>query len=291
MSKFDQIEAFISVVEENGFAAAARKKSLSTAAISRQVSLLEQELGAQLLARTTRKTSLTQVGETYYRQCKKTLDELQTAENTIAESKDEATGVLNIVANRYFAVRHLLPKLAEFMRENPALHIHFQLAERFPHFEKEGIDILFGVSVEGSADLVRKRVLTTRYILCASPAYLKKHGTPKTPQDLLKHRYITHSIREPNDVIVFKDNKEIRVQPTLWLNDSFAMRECAIRDMGIVNLHDYMVDKALKEGKLIELLPKHQEPQRYVYLYYQQNRYLQPKIRRFIDFYTKNHYF
>ena len=285
MSKLDRISTFILVVEENGFAAAARKKSLSTAAISRQVSALEDELGVELLLRTTRKLSLTQTGEAYYRQCKKTLDALREAELAIAESKSEATGVLNIMVNRYFAIRHILPRLSEFMELNPQLRIHFQLAERFPNLEKEGIDILFGVSVEGSAELIRRRVATTRYVLCASPEYLKKYGTPKNPVDLLKHKYITHSIRKPDDIIFLKNNKEIRVNPMLWLNDSFSMRECALHSMGIVNLHDYMVENDLKEKRLIEILPKHQELQKYIYLYYQQSRYVQPKIRKFIDFF------
>lgn len=286
MSKLERISTFILVIDENGFAAAARKKGVSTAAISRQITALESELGTQLLKRTTRQISLTDIGEEYYQQCKKTLNELKEAESAIIQSKNEATGVLHIMANRYFTITHLLPKLSEFMRLNPNLRIHFQLAERFPNLEKEGIDILFGVSVEGSSELVRLRVASTRYVLCASPDYLKKYGTPDSPADLIKHHYITHSIRTPNNIIFFRNGKEVHVDPVLWLNDSYAMRECAIRDMGIVNLHDYMVSDAIKNGKLVEILNEYQEPQKNVYLYYQQSRYLQPKIRRFIDFYA-----
>ncbi|RDI46098.1 LysR family transcriptional regulator [Aquicella lusitana] len=287
MSKFDRIAIFLSVVEENGFAAAARKRGLSTAAVSRQITTLESELGTQLLHRTTRHVSLTEVGEKYYQQCKKALYELRDAEMAITESKNEATGLLSVMANRYFAITHLLPTLPEFMRLNPLLRIHFQLAERFPNLEQEGIDILFGVSIEGAPDLVRRRITTTRYVLCASPAYLKKHGTPETPFDLTKHRYITHSIRNPNDVITFKDNLEVHVNPILLLNDSYAMRECAIGAMGIINLHDYMVADALANGKLVEILSDFQEQQKNIYLYYRKSRYLQPKIRKFIDFYVK----
>lgn len=286
MSKFERISTFILVIDQNGFAAAARKKGVSTAAISRQMTALEGELGVQLLKRTTRQLSLTDIGEAYYQQCKKILNEFKEAESAISQSKNEATGVLHIMANRYFTITHLLPKLSEFMRRHPNLHIHFQLAERFPNLEKEGIDILFGVSVEGSSELIRRRVASTRYVLCASPDYLTKHGAPDSPADLIKHLYITHSIRKPDNIISFKDGKEIHVNPILWLNDSYAMRECAIQGMGIVNLHDYMVTDAIRDGKLVEVLNEYQEPQKNVYLYYQQSRYLQPKIRRFIDFFT-----
>ena len=288
MSKFERITTFISVIEENGFAACARKKDITTAAISKQIAALESELHVQLINRTTRHISLTEMGEVYYQQCKKTLNEFQEAENAITKSRNEASGVLHIMTNRYFAMTYLLPKLAEFRSSNPKVSIHFQLAERFPNLEKEGIDILFGVSIEGSQELIRKRVASTRYMLCASPTYLKKFGIPEHPTDLMKHDYITHSIRKPNNVISFKDGKEIYLNPTLWLNDSYMMRQCAIENMGIVNLHDYMVTDAIQQGQLIEVLREYQEPKKNVYLYYQKSRYLQPKIRRFIDFYTED---
>jgi DNA-binding transcriptional LysR family regulator len=287
MSKFERIETLIAVIEENGFAAAARKKGVSTAAVSKQITLLENELATQLLYRTTRQISLTEAGEAYYQQCKIALAELQEAENAIAKSKKQVTGRLNIMTNRYFALTYLLPKLAKFKQLHPQLDLNFQLDERFPNLEKEGIDILFGVSVEGSDELVRRKVASTRYVLCASPAYLKKYGTPKHPKDLHEHQYITHTMRKPNNVVSFKDGKEIHVKPSLWLNDSYMMLECALRNMGIVNLHDYMVFDKIKEGKLVEVLRELQEPQKNIYLYYQQSRYLQPKIRSFIDFFVE----
>ena len=285
MSKLDRIATFIMVIEQNGFAAAARVKGISTPAVSRQIATLEKELATELLHRTTRKIALTEVGNEYYQQCKKTLAELNEAEGAIAKSKTEATGTLTIMANRYFAITHILPRLMAFMQQNSKLHINFKLAEKFPDFKNEEIDILFGVSIQGSDELVSKRVATTRYILCASPQYLKKFGTPKTPQDLIQHRYITHSIRKPNNIIHFQD-LNVPINPILSLNDSYAMLECALQNIGIVNLHDYMVQDAISSGSLIEILGEYQEKQKSIYLYYQQTRYLQPKIRKFIDFFT-----
>jgi len=287
MSKLERIATFIAVVEENGFAAAARKKNISTAAISRQVSRLEIELGSQLLRRSTRQVSLTEVGEKYYESCKKAVEDLAIAEIAITGSQSVATGILSVMSSRYFAFEYIMPRLSEFMVHNPKLKIKFELAERFPDLVNENIDILFGVSMEGGPQgLIRKRVSTTRYILCASPDYFKKHGVPKIPSDLQKNLYITHSMRRPDNVLMFKNENEIHVQPILWLNDSLAMRECAIKNMGIVKLHDYVVNDALQNGNLIEILRDFQEPEQSIYLYYQQSRYLQPKIRHFIDFYT-----
>lgn len=286
MSKFDQITAFIAVIEEHGFAAAARKQHVSTAAISRQVARLESELNVQLIRRTTRHISLTEIGARYYEQVKKTIDDLYEAESAIADSQAVATGILTVTSSRYFATQHILPRLPEFMALNPELRVNLELAERFPDLAEEDIDLIFGVSMEGNLSLVRKRVADTRYIFCCSPNYLKQYGTPETPSDLKKHRYITHSMRRPDNLLVFKGNKEIQVNPVLWLNDSRAMCDCAIAGMGIVKLHDYIVADAIQSGDLVEILSGYQDTVQPVYLYYQQSRYLQPKIRRFIDFYT-----
>lgn len=288
MSKLERINAFISVVEQNGFAAAARKDGVSTAAISRQVARLEFDLKAELLQRTTRQITLTEIGAEYYQHAKKALAQLEEAEMAISDSRGEPTGLLSVTSSRYFAVKYLIPKLPEFMALNPALRVKVELAERFPDLTEENIDLIFGVSIEGPSTLVRRRVATTRYVLCASPAYLKKYGELRVPADLSKHRYITHSMRKPDNVVAFKNNKEIYVEPILWLNDSRAMCECAIQDMGIVWLHDYIVADALEDGSLVEILSEFCEREQPVYLYYQQSRYLQPKIRRFIDFYTAN---
>lgn len=286
MSKFDQITAFIAVVEEHGFAAAARRQHVSTAAISRQVARLESELNTQLLRRTTRHISLTEIGVRYYEQVKKTMDELCEAELAIADSQAVATGLLTVTSSRYFATQHLLPRLPEFMALNPQLRINLELAERFPDLDEEGIDLIFGMSMDAPLSLVRKRVADTRYIYCCSPSYVKQYGTPEVPSDINKHRYITHSMRKPDNILVFKGNKEIQVKPVLCLNDSRAMCDCAIAGMGIVKLHDYIVADAIQSGDLVEILSGFQDTTQPVYLYYQQSRYLQPKIRRFVDFYT-----
>ncbi len=286
MSKLERINSFIAVVEQNGFAAAARKQGVSTAAMSRQVARLEADLKVELLQRTTRQIALTAIGAEYYQQAKKALADLVEAEIAISNSLDEPTGILNVTSNRYFAIKYLIPRLPEFTAHYPKLQVKIELAERFPDLTKENIDLLFGVSMEGPLALVRRQVATTRYVLCASPSYLEKHGEPRRPTDLRKHNYITHSMRKPDNVIILGNNTEIYVEPMLWLNDSRAMCECAIQGMGIVRLHDYIVADALANGSLIEILPEYCARNQPIYLYYQQSRYLQPKIRRFIDFYT-----
>lgn len=286
MSKFDRLATFIAVMEENGFSAAARKKGVSTAAISRQITALEKELGVQLIQRSTRQFLPTEIGSEYYQQAKQALVQLEDAETAIAGSCVEPAGILNVTSSRYFADKYLIPTLPEFMALNPKLKIKLELAERFPNLAEEGIDVIFGVTIEGPDELVRRRVGTAHYIMCASPDYLKQYGIPMTPTDLNTHRYITHTMRKPNNVVTFNGNITIHVEPVIWLNDSRVMCECAIQGMGIVKLHDYIVDDAIKDGSLVEILSEYREKEQSVYLYYQQSRYLKPKIRRFIDFYV-----
>lgn len=286
MSKLSRIGTFISVIEENGFAAAAKKKGVSTPAISRQILALETELNTQLIKRNTRHISLTEVGYEYYGHCKMAIEKLLEAENAISHSQDQAIGTLTILSNPYFALSYIVPRLSDFLKQNPGLKINLKLEERFPNLDKEDIDIVFGMSLEGSIDLVRKRFASTRYVLCASPTYLEQYGIPKNLEELASHHYITHSMRQPEDVIEFKGDKRIYISPVLRLNNTFAMKECALQHLGIVNLHYYMVEQDLREKKLIEILEEFQIPEMNIYLYYRPSRYLHPKIRRFIDFFT-----
>ncbi|HVV68484.1 MAG TPA: LysR family transcriptional regulator [Gammaproteobacteria bacterium] len=287
MSKFEQIATFVSVIQEHGFAAAAKKQGISTSAVSRQIAKLEASLGIQLLVRTPRRIALTEAGKQYFQYCKNALHEITKAETAIAGSQSEAVGILNVMGNRFYIEEFFFPRLAEFMQQNPKLKIRFELAERFPDLEEENVDIIFGTSLEGPPSLVRRRVATTRYVLCASPEYLKKYGTPAKPADLVNHRYITHAVRKP-DIIQFKNNEELYLEPILWLNDSHTMLECAIQGIGIIKVLENIAEEALREKLLVEILQEYNDSQRTIYLYYLPNRYLQPKIRRFIDFYTES---
>lgn len=290
MNKFDYIEAFIAVVEENSFAAAARKLKQSTAAISRQVSRLEVLLGVELLYRTTRKLMLTDLGREYYQQSKKAIQGLIEAEATLSSSLTEAVGTLNISTVRFFAEEYLSLGLARFLKENPKLEINIRSQERLPDLVNEDIDLIFGMNLQGPTEYVQKSISKTRYVLCASPNYLQEHGTPKKPEDLIKHRFIGHTSRKQDNNLVFGRGREVFIEKVLWSNDTYVMRRYAEQNLGLVRLHDYFVKEAIFEGRLIEVLPEYKEPYVNIYLYYLQTRYLQPKIRRFIDFFCNKQF-
>lgn len=284
MSQLEQIEAFVQVVDQNSFAGAAKTIGISAAAVSKQINALESRLAVQLLTRSTRKIALTEVGAHYYHQCQRVLAELHEADAVVSHTQQEPTGILRVAASSYFGERYIVPFISEFMALYPQVTLHLDLAERFPDLARENIDILVGVAIEGPPELVRRKISSACYTICATPAYLKKYGVPKKPNDLLGHHYIEHSIRTPRGQIIFKNGHAITLNPVLLLNNTKEMIACALQDIGIIKAHTYAVDNYIQEGKLVEILPEHRETVRNVYLYYQQSRFLPRKIRCFIDF-------
>lgn len=290
MSKFDRITTFVTVFSEGSFAACARKNGLSTAAISKQVSLLEEELGFGLLHRSTRKLALTEAGALYFEQAKQLLSDMAEMEAIALEMRKEPFGTLKVASQRYFAENYILPNLPDFLERFPKIGLQLELLERFPDLEREGLDILIGMSRPPSLHVKQKTIGYTSYVLCASPKYLKRFGTPLHPQDLRKnHRYINHMLRVPVHLTKFKDEQELYLEPYLLLNDTRAMRECAINGIGIVKLHRYVVEEALSSGKLVEILADYNEGKQPIYIAYQPHKHVPPKIRVFIDYFTKRY--
>jgi DNA-binding transcriptional LysR family regulator len=284
MSKIDRMITFVEVIDSASFRAAAKKLKISTAAVSKQISTLENELGAELIKRTTRTLMLTDTGQAVYEQCKRLIKEIYELEALASDIQKEPSGKVKVVSANYFARLFIIPYLKEFYERYPKLTLDLALEERIPDFEKEGVDILIGMSMSGPMDSIQRKIATTCYVLCATPQYLKLHGVPKKLEDLKKHNYITHSIRRPNDVIVFADNKQVQVKPILYVNDTKAMVDAALQDLGIINVHEYAVRDALAKKELVELLPSFSKRTTPIYVCYRQSLKLPSKIRVFIDF-------
>ncbi|MBS4168738.1 LysR family transcriptional regulator [Parachlamydia sp. AcF125] len=284
MSKFDQILYFMTIVETNSFAKAARKLGVSTAAVSKQLHLLEKHLGVELLHRTTRRLELSESGKLYFQHCKKIMHEIEEADKLISTIHAEPRGHLSVISGRHFAQRYILPFLQEFIRAFPHICLNLELAERIPDLYEEKIDLVIGYSIPGPESVVQRKIATTSYVLCASPQYLQAHKIPQKPSDLTEHVFITHSMRQPNDRLSFADGSEIHLKPMLKLNDSYALAQCALAGLGIIKVHHYIVADELEKGLLVEVLANYKESETPLYLYYQESRHVQPKIRHFIDF-------
>lgn len=284
MPDLSQMEAFVLTSELGSLAAVARKLGVSPAAISKQISRLEKELGLQLLVRSTRRIELTDVGINYCLQCRRILEEVEVASALISQVKAVPYGILKIVSGRHFANAYIIPHMKEFLLKYPKIELNLELAERIPDLNVETIDVLIGMSISATGDAIQKRLATTSYSFCASPNYLKQFGIPEKPEDLKNHRYITHSMRKPDDELVFQNKEIITLTPYIRVNDAQTMLNFALDGLGIVKLHHYVVKEQLERGKLQELLSTYSHSEIPIYVAYPQRRYIPSKTRCFIDF-------
>lgn len=283
MAKLEQLFTFVTVVEENGFAAAGRKLKISNAAVSKQITKLETTFGIHLLKRTTRNLSLTESGRLLYTLVRKLKLELKEIENLFSGMSSEPSGTLRIACAWHFAEVVLIPNLFEFYKKYPKVTIDIIYVERIPDLAKECVDISVGTAFFNSQDDILKKIAETKYIYAASNKYLKEWGIPKKPQDLLKSRYLTHLERVPDNVLSF-NKKEIVVEPFMRLNDSRLMIKCALEGLGLVKLHRYALQEHINKGLLVEVLKGCDDSIQPIYLSYQPARFLSPKIRHFIDY-------
>lgn len=287
MDKLKHMRTFMLIVEEGSIAKAAQQLGISKAAASKQLNDLENIMNTQLLLRTTRTLQLTDTGQLFYESLKNVFAAVNEAESIVTQMHDKPIGTLRIASHRHFGERFIINNLREFHDLHPELKLDIELADRFPNLEKENFDVLCGIGHEGPDHLVRKRIATIHHILCASPDYLEKCGHPKTPDDLKKHHHITHSFRSPDNILLFKNNKEIYLDYNIRVNDAQAMLKCALQGLGFIKIFNYFITEHLRSGSLIEILKDYREPPKPLYIFYRQQKFTPTKIRTFIDFLTK----
>lgn len=284
MPDLSQLETLILTSELGSLAAVSRKLGISPAAISKQLTKLEEELGLQLLIRSTRRVELTEIGVDYCLQCRRILEEVEAASALVSQIKVIPHGSLTVVSGRHFAITYIIPHIKEFLLKYPKIELNLELAERIPDLNLEAIDVLIGMSISATGDVIQKRIATTSYSFCASPTYLKQFGIPETPEDLKNHRYITHSMRKPYDELEFDSKKIIKINPYIKVNDSQTMLNFALEGLGIIKLHHYVVHKYIENGTLQEILSNYNRSEIPIYVAYPQRRFIASKVRCFIDF-------
>ncbi len=283
MTIWDGINEFVCVVETESFTAAAKRLEVSVAHISRQVNQLEDRLGAKLLYRTTRKLRLTEVGEVYYQHARKILDDMQAAERAVMEMEGKPTGKLRITAPVYYGEYFLAPLVNDFLLQYPQLDLELKLTNETVDLVKEGYDLAIRLGTLDSSSLMCRKLARRTQYLCASPAYLATHGTPQTLADLANHRCLGGSL----DHWRFLENGKLRnwrVGSAWSCNSGLALKDAALKGLGIAQLPDYYVQAALAQGSLVSLLESHRLPDDGVWVVYPQNRHLSPKVRLLVDF-------
>ncbi len=286
MNIFELASTFITIAHQGSIQSAARYLHQTEAAISKKLKKLEEHLKTQLIIRKRTGLLLTEAGQHYYQLSKATLEQFAQAEAQLRQKQKEAEGVLTIVSNDHYFQHRILPGLPAFMKKYPKIKLNFKLEEILPDFKYRSMDIIFGSSNPGDNNLVRKRIEQTRYVLCASPKYLKQHGVPRSSSELLQHHFIAHTSRQPANRIVFDDEEAIVLNPILSMNTTNAMIESCLKHVGFIWTHETLVKSYLHSKKLEYFLEKKTKNIYDVYVYYQYQTYSNLCIKAFIDFFT-----
>jgi len=292
MDTLVSMKVFRHVVEAGSFIAASERMNVSPAMASKHVMHLETHLGARLLNRTTRKISLTEAGRGYYERCAQALAELDEAEQAVGEATVVPKGTLRINSLSTFGLRYLMPAISDYTALHPHVTVEITMTDRIVDLVEEGYDLAIRASPNSrlrSSSLIARQIARAYFVICASPNYLRQHGTPQHPDDLRHHNCLRlapaggHS----RDWPLGSTDAPISVMPTgnIIVNDIEALRVATVCGAGIGYLGTDVVRDELESGQLVPLLLDRMTARELpVYAVYPSRRHLSAKVRSFVDF-------
>ncbi|MBD2257613.1 LysR family transcriptional regulator [Pseudanabaena sp. FACHB-2040] len=288
MDRFESMRAFTRVVEAGGFAAAAREIGLTRSAVNKLVMNLENDLGVQLLHRTTRKVTPTDTGIAFYERCVAILADLEEAELAVTQLHEEPKGTLRINAPMSFGTLHLAPLVADFLGQYPDLRIELVLSDRIIDPIEEGFDITVRIAQPPeSAHLIVHELAQAPMVICGSPSYLAQKGIPNHPQDLKHHNCLHYGhIASTNywQLIGPDGEHQVKVHGPLCSNNGEVLRDAAIKGQGLVLLPIFIVGNELQQAILKPVLEKYYAPKLSISILYPVNRHLSTKVTLFTEF-------
>lgn len=288
MDRFLAVSAFVKVVELGSFVRAAERLSVSTSAVSRQVSDLEAHLDVRLLNRTTRKLSLTEAGQAFYERSVQLLADLEEAESSVRATAVLPKGTLRLTCGVSFGVRYVAPAIAEFSAQHPQLLFDLDLSDRAVDLVEEGFDLAIRIGHVGHQGLVSRRVGWTRAVCCASPDYVARRGAPATPGDLTQHDCLTYTHVPVPNVWPFEardgTKRAIRITPRHRANNGRMLAALAVAGMGVLFEPDFIVAPEVRAGRLVRLLPGYEPARSPIAAAYPSRRHLSAKVRTFVEF-------
>lgn len=258
MDRFAAMRVFAAVVEEGGFAAAARRLRLSRAMAAKRVQALEDHLGVRLLTRTTRKVTLTEVGQAYFERCAQILGDLDGADAEAREAAAAPRGVLRVTAPVTFGVKHLAPRLAAFCAAHPGLTVDVAYADRRADLIEEGFDVAIRIGALADSSLIARRLAPVAMICAASPDYLARRGAPVDPQELAGHDCLVYAYSPAGDLWRFRrggEKRAVRVRGPMRANNGEALAIAACAGAGVVLSPDFIIADPLRAGALTPILP------------------------------------
>jgi DNA-binding transcriptional LysR family regulator len=287
MDKLASLRAFVKVVELGSFSEAGRRLRLSRSAVSKYVADLEDELGVQLLNRTTRRASPTENGQSYFERALTILTDLDAADRSVAHLQSTPRGLLRVNAPMSFGTIRLGPVIADFMARYPELQIQLVLSDEQLDPVQEGLDVTLRIAELESSSLVARKIVPIDRGICAAPDYLARRGTPAHPSDLRNHNCLTYGfLSTGNQWKLSGPDGDHWIAPswTLCANNAEVLRDAAVKGCGIAVLPDFIAEKDLASGVLRRIMADYKAPPLALHAIYPPTRHLAVKVRLFIDF-------
>lgn len=287
MDRFQELKVFVAVAETGGFAKAADRIGSSPPAVTRTVAGLEQRLGTELFARTTRRVHLTETGKLFLERARSLLSDLESAESEITGEARMPTGRLTVTASVTLGRSMLPPVVMGFLNAHSRVSAKVLLLDRVVNLVEEGIDVAVRIGELPDSTLIARQVGEVRRMLVASPGYLTKRGTPRTASDLKLHSIVAFTGLMPNNEWTYYGEKgasRVTLQPRFEINDATAAIAAAEAGNGITIALSYMVAKPIREGRLVPVLMNLCPPAVPVQLVYPESRLVAPKVRAFINY-------
>jgi LysR family transcriptional regulator, transcriptional activator for dmlA len=284
---------FFSVLARAGsLSAAGRELGISTAAVSKHLSLMEARVGVALVNRTTRRMSLTPEGELCLEQARRILASIDDLEQQLGVSKATPQGLLRVNATLGFGRGHIAPLISAFARKHPALEVQLQLSVDPPPLSEDSFDVCVRFGAPPDARVIAKNLAPNRRLLCASPAYLAKRGVPKVPSDLTRHNCI--GIRQGEEAYgVWRlasgrgrsaKSEAVKVRGNLTTNDGGIAVNWALDGHGILMRAEWDIERYLRSGRLVQVLPQYFTPDADIYAVFPQRHQRSARVRVFVDF-------
>ena len=284
MKHWDAVEILVQVVDCGSFSAAARQLGISKSHASRRLSALENQLGVQLLTRSTRSLALTETGEAYYLRCKSILAQMRETELAVMEQQDTPRGNLRISVAGAFGERYVAPAAAEFLHLHPALNMHIDFSSRNVDLVEEGYDLAIRAGTLRDSSLIARRIAERRLLICGSRDYFDRYGVPQNLRDLRNHSCLVGSLATWRFRERDGQHSELKVEGRWRSNNGHALLAAARRGLGLVQLPEFYVYDDLQAGRLQAVMNEYQPTDTAVWAVYPHNRHLSAKVSLFIDF-------
>jgi DNA-binding transcriptional LysR family regulator len=282
-----EITIFARVVNTGSLSAAARDLGLSPALVSRRLSGLEARLGVRLINRTTRSLHMTDEGAAYYETCTRVLAEIEEADAAVSAGRADPRGILRVALPASFGNQHVAPLVPRFAARYPDVQIALSLSDRTVNVVEEGFDLAVRIADLADSSLAARKLAPNRRVVCASPAYLQRHGAPRTPEELAQHNCLVTGDFSSNWDYKTPDGRpgSVRVSGRYCCDNWEVLREWALAGLGIALKSTWDVHRQLEDGSLVPLLPGYAfHSDVAIYAVYPHRRFLPAKTRVFIEF-------